>query len=44
MGTIQFLASLDPQAVGEIRFYTTSEATTLFGPRNLGGVIAITRR
>ena len=44
MGTVNFLNSLDPQAVSEIRFYTASEATTTFGTGNLGGVIAITRR
>ena len=44
MGNVDFLRTLDPQAVRELRFYTASEATTMFGIDNEGGVIAITLR
>ena len=44
MGPVEFLTTLDPQVIGEIRFYTAAEATTLFGTGNMAGVIAITRR
>ncbi len=44
MGTLDFLLTLDAQTVREVRFYTGSEATTMFGSDNVGGVIAITRR
>ena len=44
MGDVEFLRTLDPQSVGEIRFYSSSEATTIFGTAGAGGVIVITRR
>ena len=44
MGGVEFLDTLEPIAVAQIRFYTASEATTIFGSNTLGGVIAITRR
>ncbi len=44
MGPVEFLTTLDPQSVSEIRFYTAAEATTLFGTGNMAGVISITRR
>ena len=44
MGNVDFLRSLDAQGIREIRFYTSSEATTRFGTDNVGGAIVITRR
>lgn len=44
MGGVDFLETLDPQDVGQIRFYTGSEATTIFGTNAAGGVLEITRR
>ncbi len=44
MGTVDFLRTLDVQGVREVRFLTGSEATTMFGTDNAGGVIVITRR
>ncbi len=44
MGNVDFLRTLDPQAVRELRLYTASDATTMFGIDNEGGVIAITLR
>ena len=44
MGTVDFLRTLDPQAVRDVRFYTGSEATTIFGTDAAGGVIEISRR
>ncbi len=44
MGTLDFLRTIKPEAVRELRRYTASEATTTFGTGNMGGVIAITRR
>ncbi len=44
MGSVDFLRSLPPRAVGELRLYTAAEATTIFGTGNMGGAIAITRR
>ncbi len=44
MGTVDFLRTLDPRNVAEIRVYSASDATTIFGTGNMGGAIAITRR
>ncbi len=44
MGTVDFLRSLDPRNVAELRVYSASDATTIFGTGNMGGAIAITRR
>ena len=44
MGGVEFLRTLDPRTVLELRFYTAAEATTIFGTGNMGGAIAITRR
>ncbi len=43
MGTVEFLRTLDTQGVRELRYYTGSEATTMFGTDNAGGAIVITR-
>ena len=44
MGGVDFLRTLEPDAVAEIRFLTAAEATTEYGSQNEGGVIAVTRR
>ena len=44
MGTVEFLRTLDALGVREVRYYTGSEATTIFGTDNAGGAIVITRR
>ena len=44
MGTVDFLRTLDPHTVTEVRVYSATDATTLFGTGNMGGAIAITRR
>ena len=44
MGTVDFLRTLDTRNIAEIRIYSASDATTLFGTGNMGGAIAITRR
>ena len=43
-GDISSLRGLQPNQVGEIRFYQAAEAERKFGPGNPGGVIAITNR
>ena len=43
MGSVEFLRTLDAQEIGELRYYTGSEATTRFGTDNAGGAIVITR-
>ncbi len=43
MGGVEFLRTLDAQEVRELRYYTGSEATTMFGTDNAGGAIVITR-
>ena len=44
MGGVDFLRTLEPDAVKEVRFYATADATTRWGSQNTGGVIAVTRR
>ena len=44
MGDVDFLRTLQPDVVREIRFYSGTEATMTFGSDNTGGVINITRR
>lgn len=44
MGEVEFLRSLAPDAVDQVRYYDASDATTRFGINNEGGAIVITRR
>ncbi len=44
MGGVDFLETLDPQDIGQIRFYSGGDATTIFGTNAAGGVLEITRR
>ncbi len=42
--TVDILRGLNPKTVREVRRYTSSEATTIFGTGHMGGVIVITQR
>ena len=42
--TVDFWRALDPKTVREVRRYTSSEATTIFGTSHMGGAIVITQR
>lgn len=44
MGDADFLQTLEPRAVREIRYYTPSEATTIYGTEAGGGAIVVTLR
>ncbi len=44
MGGVDFLETLDPQDIDQIRFYSGGDATTIFGTNAAGGVLEITRR
>lgn len=44
IGGLDFLRSLDPEAIAEVRFYTASEANMRFSGDNDGGAIVLTRR
>jgi hypothetical protein len=44
MGDVDFLRTLEPRTVREVRYYTPREATTLFGTDAGGGAIVVTLR
>ena len=44
MGTLDALDNISVHSIQEIRFLPPSEATTMFGTNNMGGVISIKSR
>ena len=44
MGALDALGNISVNAIQEIRFLPPSEATTMFGTNNMGGVISIKSR
>jgi hypothetical protein len=44
VGDVTVLRDMQPADVQEVRFYSASEATTLFGTGNEGGVVLVTLR
>jgi hypothetical protein len=44
MGDVDYLRTLDPRTVREVRYYTPREATTIYGTDAGGGAIVVTLR
>ena len=44
MGALDALGNISVHSIQEIRFLPPSEATTMFGTNNMGGVISIKSR